>query len=211
MPNPSVQALATVASGREARCGHTRVILIDGQAGAGKSTLANRLAVALGGSESAGAGTYRPDAPLATSAPVQIVHGDDLFEGWHGLATLDAVLLGQILEPLAAGEDGEFRMWDWVRNERTHAVSVPQRPYVVIEGVGVAAPRARELAVLTVFLEAPWKTRLARGLARDHDAYDDAVRLWEGWERDEQDKHAQTRAREAADFVIDGTRRIPSQ
>ena len=211
MPNPTVSDLAARVRDAAPRCGTTRVVLIDGQAGAGKSTLANRLAVALGGAASGGAGTFLPDAPLAGSAPVQIVHGDDIYEGWGGLATLDAVLLGGILEPLAAGSDGAFRMWDWVEDRRSHAIAVPRRRYLIIEGVGVALPRARELAVLTVFVEARWEERLARGVQRDHEAYDDVVPRWQAFERDEQAHHARTGARYAADVLVDGTAPVPDQ
>lgn len=210
MANPSVRDLADRVRATEPRCGDTRVVLIDGRAGAGKSTLANTLAAALGGEASAGAGTALPDAPLAGGAPVQILHGDDMYEGWGGLATLDAVLLGDVLEPLAAGGTGAFRMWDWGANARSHEIRVPQRSVLVIEGVGVALPRARELAVLTMFVEAPWEARLERGVERDQHAYADVVALWEQFERDEQAHHARTGARDAADYVVDGTAPIPN-
>lgn len=209
MPNPSVSDLAARVRSAAPLCGTTRLVLIDGQAGAGKSTLTNRLADALGGKPSEGAGTFLPDSELTEDDPVQIVHGDDLYEGWGGLATLDDILLGDILEPLAAGESGSFQMWDWVAGRRSHSIRVPQRPFLIVEGVGVALPRARELAVLTMFVTAPWETRLARGLARDSGAYDDATALWEGFEQAELSHHARTRAREDADVLIDGTAPIP--
>lgn len=208
MANPSVSQLVELAT-VPPRCGETRVLLIDGRAGGGKSTLANQLAIALGGTASAGAGTYRPDAPLALSAPVQIVHGDDLYEGWDGLATLDVVLLGQILEPLAAGRDAEFRMWDWVANERGHTISVPQRQWLIIEGVGVGLPRARELAVLTAFVDAPWQVRLERGIDRDQMAYEDVVERWTEFEAQESALHERSGTHAAADVIIDGTAPVP--
>ena len=119
------------------------MILIDGRAGAGKSTLANRLAVALGGTASGGAGTFKPDAPLAESAPVQILHGDDMYEGWAGPATIVDILLGRILGHLASGRDGSFEMWDWAADARSHTIAVCPRPWLIIEGVGVGLPRAR--------------------------------------------------------------------
>lgn len=208
MPNPNIATLVSTASGRGPRCGRTRVILIDGPAGSGKSTLANRLATALGGSPSAGAGTFRPDAPLESCAPVQIVHGDDLYEGWSGLATLDEVLLDQVLEPLARGEDGAFRMWDWIEDRRSHLIQVPQRDWLLIEGVGVGLPRARELAVITVWVEAPWDERLARGQARDGNDYD-VTEKWRAFDAEEQALHGRSGTRAAADFRIDGTAPVP--
>ena len=209
MPNPSLAELLDTASDRPPACGSVRVILIDGPAGSGKTTLANRLAVALGGQMSGGAGSFRPDAPLGSDVPVQIVHGDDMYEGWGGLATLDDVLLGDILRPLAAGEDAEFRQWDWVLDARTVTIPVPQRPWLIVEGVGVGLPEARELAVLTVFIEAPWDVRLERGIERDLLAYDDVVERWTEFEADERSLHERSGTRAAADFRIDGTAPVP--
>ena len=182
-----------------------RVILLDGRAGAGKSTLANRLARELGGTASAGAGTFRPDAPLADSVPVQILHADDMYEGWAGPATMVDILLDRILVPLASGRDGGFEMWDWVADARSHTIAVPQRPWLIVEGVGVGMPRAREFAVLTTFIDAPWDVRLQRGIERDHHAYADVVERWEGFEAQERAMHEHNGTRQAADFVIDGT------
>lgn len=184
-------------------------MLLDGRAGAGKSTLANRLAVALGGTASGGAGTFRPDAPLADDAPVQIVHADDMYEGWAGPATMVDILLDRILGALASGRDGSFEMWDWAADARSHTIDVPQRPWLIIEGVGVGLPRARELAVLTVFIDAPWEVRLQRGVERDHLAYADVVERWTGFEAQERAMHERNGTREAADFRVDGTAVIP--
>jgi uridine kinase len=206
--NPSIRDIAQRVRDAAPGCGRTRLVLIDGPAGSGKSTLANRLAVALGGEASAGAGTFRPDAPLAEGAEVQILHGDDLYEGWDGLATLAEVLLEQILEPLAAGGEGTFRMWDWVEGRRTHEIRVPQREFLIIEGVGVGMPRARELAVLTVFVDAPADERLRRGIARDGE---DMLGEWQRWQATETDHLAAAGLPAAADVVLDGTARIPDK
>jgi uridine kinase len=208
MPNPSIGELVTAITAAPARCGTTRVVLIDGPAGSGKTTLANRLAEALGGTASAGAGTFDPDVPLTPDTPVQILHGDDMYEGWSGLATLDLILLDKVLEPLARGEQGAFRMWDWVADRRSHVIPVPPRKVLIIEGVGVALPRARELAALTVWVEAPWDVRLARGQARDGNDYD-VTQKWRAFDAEEQALHERSGTRAAADVHIDGTRPVP--
>jgi len=185
-PQPSIGSLVARLSAAPARCGDTRVVLIDGPAGAGKTTLAARFAVALG------------------DAVAQTLHGDDMYEGWEGLATLDAVLWDQVLASLAVGEPAGFRMWDWVEDRRTHRIDVPPCPFLIVEGVGVASPRARTVASLTLWVDAPWELRLARGLDRDGHSYD-VRRQWEGFEADTRAVHLASGAREAADVVLDGT------
>ncbi|WP_228373766.1 uridine kinase family protein [Demequina maris] len=201
--NPSVPALVAMLRSREPRLGPTRLVLIDGPAGAGKTTLANRVAIALGGIASAGAGTFDPHAPLPD---VPILHGDDMYEGWTGLATLDRVLVDQVLAPLARGEDGAFRMWDWHLSRRTHTVPVPARDFLVVEGVGVASRAARPYAALVLWCEAPWETRLERGVARDGEAMRSE---WERWHPREDAYLEAEGVRAAADAVIDGTVPLP--
>lgn len=205
MPNPTVGELVSAVRSAPARCGSTRVVLIDGPAGAGKTTLANRLAVALGGTASGGAGTYDPQTPLSPEAPVQILHGDDMYEGWSGLATLDQILLTPVLEQLARGEAGAYAMWNWVADRRTHVIDVPPRAFLIVEGVGVAQRRARDLASVVIWVEAPWEVRLARGLERDGE---DMRAEWERWEAEQNAHHAQEATRASADFTLDGTQPV---
>ncbi|WP_454229155.1 uridine kinase family protein [Propioniciclava flava] len=79
------------------RCGATRVVAIDGLSGAGKTTLASLVAARLG-------------------APV--VHMDDLYPGWDGLAAGVAYLVDAVLRPLAVGEPARYRAWDWADERR---------------------------------------------------------------------------------------------
>lgn len=161
-------------------------MLIDGEAGAGKSSLAERLGVAL-------------DAP--------VVHGDDLLEGWSGLATLSAVVAA-VLAPLEQGADSSYEAWDWLAGRRGRRVDVPSSALLVIEGVGVAQTDARRWASLVAYVHAPWEERLRRGVERDADAYGDVVEKWRVWDAEERDLHAADGTRQAADFVIDGTEPI---
>ncbi len=158
------------------------IVLVDGPAGSGKTTLAATLADTL-------------DAP--------VVHGDDLYEGWDGLPRLWDILGPLVLEPLARGEAARFRRWDWERGERGEWVDVAPADAVVVEGVGVAQRRARPYASLVVYVDAPREVRLARGIARDGEA----MRAeWERWQEAEAPFLAAERTRDAADVVVDGTR-----
>lgn len=169
--------------------GPTRLILVDGPAGSGKTTLAERVSRAL--------------RDGAESSEVPVIHGDDIYEGWTGLGTMWPILGERILEPLARGEDAAFRRWDWERGERGEDVKVAAgAPFLVIEGVGVAQRAARPYASLVIYVDAPWRVRLLRGIGRDGEW---TRGEWERWQAAEEPFLAAEGIREVADVVLDGT------
>ncbi len=206
VPGYSVGSIARLVRERPASLGGTRLILIDGPAGSGKTTLANRVAVALGGAPSAGSGASTLDRALAPDARVQILHADDMYEGWTGLDSLSDVLMDQVLTPLSQGTAGRFHMWDWHQQARTHAIDVPLREILIVEGVGVAMAPARSLATLTVWIEADAQERLRRGLARDGEQLRSE---WLAWQRREQEEFAVQGTWAEADVLVDGNGPIP--
>jgi uridine kinase len=169
-----------LAHARSATLGGGRLVCLDGPAGSGKTTLA------------AGIATLAPDA--------RVVHMDDLFAGWSGLAEVDAQL-GDLLLPLAEGRAGAYRRYDWVAGTFAETVVVEPLPLLVLEGVGSGASRFASLITALVWVEAPYDLRMARGLARDGDAF---APHWEQWAQDETALFARERTRERADVVIDG-------
>ncbi|MGW1682315.1 uridine kinase family protein [Saccharopolyspora sp. NPDC002376] len=143
--------------------GRTRLVLIDGPSGSGKTTLADQLADAL---------------------PAQVVHMDDLYEGWDGmLAGVDRVGK-QVLDPLADGYDGRYQRYDWYAGDYAEWHDVPRAPYLVVEGCGSGARRFAELTTLLVWVEADDSERLARTLARDGEGAEDHLRAWMAAERE---------------------------
>jgi hypothetical protein len=104
--------------------GRTRLVCVDGPAGSGKTTFADRLAAALG-------------------ADVVVVHMDDLYAGWT-LTGAVARLSAGVLRPLADGQPGAFHRFDWSAGEFGRAVTpVPVTDVLVVEGCG-ASPRRLE-------------------------------------------------------------------
>ncbi len=158
--------------------GTGRLICIDGLAGAGKTTLAREI------------GVLRPDAVILGT--------DEMLEGWRGLPGLGA-RLESLLRPLAAGEAGRWRRWDWYADGWAETNVVDPVPLVVLEGVGSAAASYDDLVTTLVWIEAPRAVRLDRGIARDGEPM---RHHWLQWLDDEAALHERERTRDRADLVI---------
>ena len=171
-----------LAGDREAGSG-TRLICIDGKAGAGKTTLSGRLAAEL----------------ASRGVSHQIIHMDDLYAGWGGLLTARDVVVNDLLHPLRRGDRARYRHFDWARNDYTHTVTVPEVEVVILEGCGSAPPEVDPVASLVVYVEAPDDLRLARGLDRDGAA---ARAPWIQFMADEERLALRDRTRERADVVL---------
>lgn len=159
--------------------GDGRLICIDGPAGSGKTTLASAIS-AIGGA--------------------RVLHMDDLYEGWSGLATIDQQLHG-LLSPLSEGRAGRYRRYDWDEKRFAEEVVVEPAGMTILEGVASGAARFADLVTLLVWVEAPHDLRLQRGMARDGETFAEA---WEQWARDEAALFAREGTRERADVRLDG-------
>lgn len=166
------------AEGHLPRLRNTRLILIDGPAGSGKSTLANALV------------TRRPDAA--------VVNLDDLYPGWAGLPAVYH-LLPQLLLPMAAGQPGHYRHYDWYAGKATHSVVVPPRRLLVVEGCGAGLGRLAALTTTLVWVEAPRSVRWDRGRVR---AGSENVENWRRWSIQEDAIHVRERTRARADLIV---------
>lgn len=174
-----VSRLATAVRESEPRLGVVRLVCVDGPAGSGKTTLADRLGAELG---------------------AQVLHVDDLLEGWDGLPGLGPRLQTWVLDPLAAGRPGRYRRYDWGAGRFAEWHDVPVADILVVEGCGSAQRAVDSVAALKVWVEASADVRLARGLARDGEA----IRpQWLTWMRDEAAHFAAEGTRARADVLVD--------
>ena len=184
-PEQAAALVAEAVLARPPRLGSARLVCVDGPAGSGKSTLADAVA-------------RRTDAT--------VVRMDDLYAGWSGLDAA-AGQLDTLLLPLAEGRPGHYRRYDWDTGRFAETVTVPPAPVLVLDGVGSGSRRHAGLRSLLVWVEAPRRLRLARGLERD------GPRLrqqWLDWMRVEQAHFEQEGTRTAADVLVDGTgHRLP--
>lgn len=136
-------------------------VLIDGPSGAGKTTLATLMGEALG---------------------IQVVHLDDFYPGWSGLAEGARMVAEDVLHPTRPG----FRRWDWANNRRGEWVALDPEVDLIVEGVGavtLASLRAahRRGDTATIRVEADAALRKRRALERDP-GY---AEYWDMWARQE--------------------------
>lgn len=140
------------------------IVLIDGHSGAGKTTLATRLAAILGW---------------------PVVHLDDFYPGWEGLAEASEMVVRDVLRV----ENPGYWRWDWQRNCRAEWVPL-EYEHIIIEGAGCISNAALDLLdprdhlALVVTLEA--SKRKMRALRRDPDY----APFWEIWAAQEEEHFA---------------------
>lgn len=148
-----------------ARRGGAVVVGVDGRSGSGKTALAARLEAAL--------------------PRMRVLHLDDVYRGWWGLARGLDHLVTFTLAPLARGEAGRYRPWDWEAGRPAGWVEVsPLHPgeLLLVEGCGAIAAPVDAWVDVGVWCDAPEEVRRARAMARD-DGY--WAEHWDTWARQE--------------------------
>jgi uridine kinase len=160
----------------------TPIILIDGRAGSGKSTFANALQQKLFAD--------------GESAP-RVVHMDDIYEGWDGLALGSDYMVRFILTPLAKRQTASWQNWSWVKNQRLSWREFSGGTALIIEGCGALTARSQEHAFLSIWLEASEDTRRARWLARERH-----LDKFDFWAAQELDFYAREKSQSLADIVL---------
>lgn len=141
--------------------GTRMIVLIDGPSGAGKTTYAGQLGQETGW---------------------RVVHLDDFYPGWGGLAEGARMVVEDVLDPVNPG----FRRWDWINDRPGEWVELDPAASMIIEGVGAitrasVAAAARLGEVRTIHITADSEDRFRRAIARDpgYRAW------WDMWSRQE--------------------------
>jgi uridine kinase len=144
-PNSVVDPVAAVVAALNGKHG-TRWIGVDGKGATGKTRLAELIAAAL---------------PRSV-----VVHVDDFgrpdLQGWERDR-----FVRQVLQPLLAGRPGRYQRWDFDRNVGAEWHAVPVGVPVVVEGVSATDERLGVPWDFTIWIEVPYRVRLARALERD--------------------------------------------
>ena len=164
--------------------GRQLVVLIDGPAGAGKTTLAEIIST--------------------NFTSVNLVHMDDLYDGWNIPLNTDLYsrIQLQILAPHLNSEESAYDVYDWAERSFQSKKQLPVRKILVVEGVGSAGIENRKLADLIVFIDVSPELGLNRVLKRDGLELSNEM---QGWQVMETEHFENDGTKRAADFLVDGS------
>jgi uridine kinase len=165
------EQITRVIEARQPACGSTTVVAVDGPSGAGKTSLV---------------------AGLAQVTGADVLHLEDVYPGWHGLAATPPIIAGA-LDTIAADGIASVHRWDWEHHRPGPMLHVRPTRLLILDGVGSGAAVIRPHLSLLIWVDAPPAVRKQRALARDGGAY---APFWDLWA-----------AQEAEHFVREGTRR----
>ena len=169
--------------------GTGHLVCLDGPAGSGKTTLAAALRRRL------------LSASGREGGRVEVVHMDDVYDGWAGLASGMATVADHVVAPLRNGAPGRYRRYDWHVGGFAEERLVEPGAVLLVEGVGSGGSAYADAITCLVWVEAPADVRLSRAVARDGAALQERLKAW----RDQEDAmFARERTRERADVVVDG-------
>ncbi len=170
----------------------TPIVLIDGRAASGKSSLAAALKNQL--------------FKELEQAP-RLIHMDDLYPGWEGLIAGSHYLNQQILQPLKLGKTSSWQLWDWEKAQRGRS-DEPGNGWrefaggtpLIVEGCGSLSRVSAELADYRVWIETEQQVRHQRWLDRDGEKFNE---FWHIWAAQEDEFYQQEKSLQLADLVIE--------
>ncbi len=171
----------------------TRLVLIDGRSGAGKTTWAERVAAILEGSV--------------------VVHTDDL--AWkHDAFAWDDLLLQHLIGPWRRNEAVSFVPPGWVTHHRSGSIELQPTPTLIVEGVGAGRVTLAEEAEATIWVQSDRDAARRHGIERDIELGRTPVEaqdFWNEWAAAEDPFQDASAPWSRADLILRGTTSEPAE
>lgn len=159
------------------------IIAIDGPAGAGKTTLAREINLA-----------------LSLEMSVNVIHMDDLYDGWNNALSED---LTQILVYLVSQHKSKkpavIRKYNWVTSSFAESEEIPPADLLILEGVGSGDKALQDDLAALIWIDIDPEIGVKRVIERDGSQVADEMKKWVGAQEEYFSQHS---TREKADFIL---------
>ena len=159
------------------------VLAIDGPAGAGKTTLAHEIFLA-----------------LSPKMSVNVIHMDDLYDGWNNALTDD---LTQILRYLSAQHQSQvptkISRYNWAKSSFDPAEEIAPADLLILEGVGSGDKSLQDQFAALIWIDIDPEIGVQRVIDRDGPGVENQMQKWLGTQQQYFSQHS---TREKADFIL---------
>lgn len=170
--------------------GKLPIVLIDGRAASGKSQFAKDLSEAY----------FQVDKQAA-----RVIHMDDLYPGWNGLAEGSVYLLTNILLPLANSRSANWQVWNWRKNHRgAEEPGNGRREFaggtlLIVEGCGSINRLSSTNSDFQIWIDADDAARKERFSKRDSGKFDEYFGIWSA---QEDEYYEREKSNQLAELII---------
>lgn len=170
--------------------GRLPIVLIDGRAASGKSQFAKDLSEAY----------FQVDKQAA-----RVIHMDDLYPGWNGLAEGSVYLLTNILLPLANSRSANWQVWNWRKNHRgAEEPGNGRREFaggtlLIVEGCGSISRLSSTNSDFQIWIDADDAARKERFSKRDSGKFDEYFGIWSA---QEDEYYEREKSKQLAELII---------
>lgn len=159
------------------------IIAIDGPAGAGKTTLARDIKLA-----------------LAQQYSITEIHMDDLYDGWdNALTSALTDVLTHIVSAHKSSRPISISTYNWHESTFNPATEIEKSELLILEGVGSGQMAIRDSLAAIIWIDIEDSQGIARVLERDGKDIEEPMRKWISTQ-EQHFRHEGTQ--NAADFVL---------
>jgi uridine kinase len=173
-----IEALLDLCSSKE-----RPIIAIDGPAGAGKTTLAHEIYLA-----------------ISLKMSVSVIHMDDLYDGWDNALSEDLTkVLRYLTEQHMQARPAKIRRYNWNASSFDDSEEIAASDLLILEGVGSGDQAIQDDLAALIWIDIDPDIGVNRVIDRDGAQVADEMRKWLGTQQKYFSQHS---TREKADFIL---------
>jgi uridine kinase len=173
-----IEALLDLCSSKE-----RPIIAIDGPAGAGKTTLAHELYLA-----------------ISLKMSVSVIHMDDLYDGWDNALSADLTkVLVYLTDQHKRNKPAKIDKYNWMTSSYEDSEEIASSDLLILEGVGSGDKAIQDDLAALIWIDIDPEIGVKRVIDRDGAQVADEMRKWLGAQQKYFSQHS---TREKADFIL---------